>query len=281
MLNISPAGYRIGESQRLWSLWDIMRVYAQNYLNMGSKILDMTGHFSLLDGEKDPEKIKHLNEEFSRDLGKLLVLCQRLKLEVAASLLEPRLKELPKTEAEYNILIEAIYVELEKRVFIFIPPHRSEFYENNKLLAEKAKAAFPKADSELRKAGNAFAFGLSDACVHHCMGALEHGLHALAADVDVVFSVQNWQGVIDEIEKKIKEIAKGPGSGVEKKERLQFLGEAAKEFTYFKDGWRNHSAHNKVSYGEPQAQSVLTHVISFLEALSKRLSEDPLKEILA
>lgn len=264
----------ISQFRGLWSLRDFMRVFAEHYLNIGTLIHDMTGHFGLVEGAKDdPGKLAGYNAEFKKDLGRLLRLCQQLKLTVAASLIEPRLVKLPSSENEYEVLIEAIYAELGNRVFIFVPPHRSDYYEKDSLLNPAAKSAFPKATAEMRKAGNAFAFGLTNAAVYHCMGALEHGLRALAADLGLVFDVQNWQNIIDEIEKKIKESGKAPGNDQAKKVRLQFLGEAAKEFTYFKDGWRNYSAHNKVDYDEPQALAVLNHVSAFVETLSKHLKE--------
>ena len=105
------------------------------------------------------------------------------------------------------------------------------------------------------------------------MRALESGLNALASDVGVVAGVQNWQPIIDQIEAAIKAEAKQLPAGTAKTERLQFLAEAAKEFSHFKDGWRNHIAHNRSSYGEPQALTVMNHVRSFFEVLGRRLKE--------
>jgi hypothetical protein len=51
------------------------------------------------------------------------------------------------------------------------------------------------------------------------------------------------------------------------------LSEAAKEFFYFKDGWRNHVSHAKDKYDGPQAFSVLNHTSAFMKHLSMGLSE--------
>jgi hypothetical protein len=54
---------------------------------------------------------------------------------------------------------------------------------------------------------------------------------------------------------------------------MQFLSEAAKEFFYFKDGWRNYVAHGRAAYDEHQALGVLEHTRSFMNHLATRLSE--------
>jgi hypothetical protein len=61
--------------------------------------------------------------------------------------------------------------------------------------------------------------------------------------------------------------------GDAKQERLQFLAEAAKEFTYFKDGWRNHVSHGRGHYSQQAALDVLNHVAKFAEDLATRLVE--------
>jgi hypothetical protein len=105
------------------------------------------------------------------------------------------------------------------------------------------------------------------------MRVLEHGLRALANDVGLTFDVQNWQNIIDQIEAKIRELGKSLPRGVDKNERLQFLSEAAKEFVYFKDGWRNYVSHSRGTYDKHQARSVMEHVKSFMNTLSTKLTE--------
>jgi hypothetical protein len=105
------------------------------------------------------------------------------------------------------------------------------------------------------------------------MRVLEHGLRVLAKDVGKTFDVQVWQTIIDQIESAIRELGKTLPAGQAKSERLQFLSSAAKEFVFFKDGWRNYVSHNKASYDPLQAQSALGHVKTFMSVLSSRLRE--------
>jgi hypothetical protein len=84
---------------------------------------------------------------------------------------------------------------------------------------------------------------------------------------------KNWHNIIEEIESNIKNLAKGPKTPPNTVERLKFLSEAAKEFTYFKDGWRNHVSHNRMSYDASQAYSAISHVSAFMQHLSTQLKE--------
>jgi hypothetical protein len=115
--------------------------------------------------------------------------------------------------------------------------------------------------------------GHSTASVFHFMRVLEHGLRSMAANVGVDFGVQNWQTVIDQIESSIRTMAKKLPAGSQKSDRLQFLSEAAKEFSYFKDGWRNYVSHARGTYDVHQARSVMEHVRSFMTTLAAHLQE--------
>jgi len=105
------------------------------------------------------------------------------------------------------------------------------------------------------------------------MMVLERGMLALAKKLDVrKAGARAWEGIIDdiegEIEKKQKNLkAKKPS------DFLTFLSEAAKEFRYFKDAWRNHTAHGRANYDENDARKVLTHVRDFMEHISTKLRD--------
>ncbi len=59
----------------------------------------------------------------------------------------------------------------------------------------------------------------------------------------------------------------------ERDDQLQFWSEAAKEFAYLKDGWRNHVAHARTFHDEHSAMSVLNHARAFMDVLATRLRE--------
>lgn len=101
-----------------------------------------------------------------------------------------------------------------------------------------------------------------------CRSARAHGLGALSAELGVSYTIQNWQNII---EAAIRQSQKALPKGETRNARLQFLSEVAKEFTYFKDGWRNYVSHNKGTYTDSLARSVMEHVRQFTTSLAINL----------
>jgi hypothetical protein len=249
-------GERLGTTELLWSFH--------------GKYDEKTGK-TLLDGEG--------REALRIDMEEIRSLAERLELPTSMGLVEKRLSDeesLPKTSDEFLLIKEVLEGELASKLFLFAPTGRASYWENDKLLSDKAKAAFPRAAAEMRGAGNAYAAALPDGAVYYSMRALEHALRALAAEVDKNFDVQSWGEIIDQIADQITEWSSNGVPGMNKPDKnawLQFLSDAAKEFVFFKDGWRNYAMHAKVSYTDPQARRTLDHVADFIERLSERLAE--------
>ena len=117
---------------------------------------------------------------------------------------------------------------------------------------------------------------MGTAAVFHSMRAIETGIRAVAVEVGKSFDVQQWNGILNEIESVLGEWRRHgiPGlSKPEKDAKLEYLSRAAAEIGYFKDGWRNYVSHNKRPYDIGEAKSIYEHVGSFLKILSERLSE--------
>ncbi len=256
---------------------------ALNFVRLGERMQDTSLLWSVDEFCETIGGERRLNgggrKRLQARLEDLSQLADRLNLRVAGRIIARRLRKpenLPKSEDAYDAIVEVLKDDLKEKLFLFVPQERAAFWEKDNLLTDKAKAAFPNSAAELRGAGNAYAAGLAEGSIFYAMRALEHGLRALAADVGLTFDVQNWQNIISEIEAQIEGWRKNgiPGlAKADKGERLQFLSEAAKEFAYFKDGWRNYVVHAKVPYTENQAHTVLGHVTDFIERLSDRLAE--------
>ncbi len=174
---------------------------------------------------------------------------------------------------EFNILLQAIEDDTEYERFYH--------YRKDKgclvLLVPgnwaPTIAAFKNAKKDVEEAVDCYASEHETACVYHLMRVLEHGLRELAAAVNVTFDVQQWQNVIDQIENQIAWFATKFPSGITKNEWTKFYSEAARHFFFLKDAWRNHAAHNRVTYDETSAKGALEHVRDFMNHLSSRLSE--------
>jgi len=167
--------------------------------------------------------------------------------------------------------------ELKKRYFVEIAADREQWYElGANAFGAAVLGAFGSASEDIEEASKSYALERHSACVFHCMRIVGRGLKALATDVNVQFETKMWGTVISSIEGKVKEIRTNGIPGMDKAAkdaRLQFLSEAAKEFAYFKDGWRNYVFHDGPTYDQGQAASVLEHTRSFMVQLATRLSE--------
>ena len=256
---------------------------AVDFVSMGELISNAEALWGLFYVQSQSTSEERLNDEGKAilrvELQELLEISRRLDLAVTAKLIGRRLgyeDSIPETPDEFKVIIEVLKDELSSKLFLFVPSELATFWEMDDLLTDEAKAAFPSAVAELRSACNAFAASLPEGSIFYSMRAVEHGLRALATDVGLVFDVQNWQNIINEIEAKVEGYRKSGIPGLAKSEkdaRLQFLSEAAKEFAYFKDGWRNYVAHAKAPYTQHQAHTVLSHVADFIERLSAKLVE--------
>lgn len=106
------------------------------------------------------------------------------------------------------------------------------------------------------------------------MRVLEVGLTILAKELKVPFNDTNWKGAIDQIEAAIKQINKTT-AGPDWKNLEHFYSEAALQFTFFKNAWRNYVMHIHESYDEEKATQIFEHVQYFMKHLATRLKETP------
>lgn len=175
--------------------------------------------------------------------------------------------------AKVIALRNAIDTELKQYFYYQYPKQKAQVFVSWKEDWSATIRAFPSVENEIYRATDCYALGHDIASVFHSMRVLECGLRAVAADVGLKFDLQQWHNIIEQIEAGITTERKTLPKGEARNERLQFLSEAAKEFFYFKDGWRNYVSHNRADYDEHQALSVLSHVRSFMNHLASQLSE--------
>ncbi len=145
--------------------------------------------------------------------------------------------------------------------------------------------AFPSAKEDISAAVDCYALGHNHASIHHSMMVLEFGLPALANRLRVKFNPNKatWKDITRGISDRVAEersamshAAKGskPLSRPAAKRKSSYLDdceEAAIEFRYFANVWRNHIAHGRADYDDNDAKKVLEHVRTFMEVISTKL----------
>jgi len=171
-------------------------------------------------------------------------------------------------------LREAMEDELRGRKLVLVPGLKAEYCDREDLFGDRVVSAFPSAVKDIKEAGNCYAVDLNTACVFHSMRVLEKGLTALAKAVGAAYTSENWGRILERIEAKIAEMEKiSIKTNPAKLADLQFYGEAATEFKYFKNAWRNHVVHSSVRYDQEDALKIMNHVRDFMQHLSLQLSE--------
>lgn len=171
-----------------------------------------------------------------------------------------------------NALRWKIEQELRNRFFVFLDEAEAAFFREKTPFGEAVASAFPSAAYDVIEAAQCYALNRHTACVFHCMRVLEYGLRTMAEHLGKTFETQNWYNIINEIEGEIR-IRASAKKTPEKDEEMRFLSAAAKEFGYFKDGWRNYAMHGRSKYDGSQALSALNHTRDFMNNLATRLKE--------
>lgn len=296
---LTAEGDLLDRFERLIAL-DIIRVHAEDYLGIGEALERI--RTKAWEHARDPATYALITED---DLGWALSRldtlrhhCSQLRLDVSLTLLNGIIARLnndmgqrrigwERLSAEVAAVSDAISTELSRRVLIFMPPERASWFYGerkdeqglpvNPPFGGTVHEAFPSADDEIWEACRCFALARDTACIFHLMRVLESGLRCLARTLLIGLSGgEAWQNVIDLIEAQIRELQKSP-RGPKKQRVLQFCSEAAKEFVYFKDAWRNHVMHSRATYGVDESTRILGHVRDFMVLLAENGIREPKK----
>jgi hypothetical protein len=190
---------------------------------------------------------------------------------------------------ELKALRSDIRGQAKREFFYHYPRDKALMIDNAADHWAEALSAFPSIDENIMAAIDCYALGHNNASIYHSMMILECGLPALAKKLSVTFDPDKvtWHDLIAKTKAKIDdEVAaraqrpkgtKPPTTKAEKatnKKRGQFLAdcqEAAIQFGYFKDIWRNHIAHGRANYDKNDALKCLEHVRDFMEVLATKL----------
>lgn len=129
---------------------------------------------------------------------------------------------------------------------------------------------FPSALNDVQEAGRCLALGRHTAAVFHAMRILEFGLAPLGSQFSVSTDRATWHRIIEQIHDAIeaKSLAMGGGWADQ-----SFYSDAATQMTFFKDAWRNHVMHARVTFNEETAPPVIEYVRRFMAHLATKLAE--------
>lgn len=174
-----------------------------------------------------------------------------------------------------NDLMKLIDIEMEGRMFMYIPAERAQYYGIHNLFGDDVFNNFPSARFDITEAGNCFSAARGTACVFHLMRVLEIGLTALGKIFNVSLAHTNWAPAIEECEKKIRNMNQDPTWKLlpDCKDQQEFYFQAISYLGVAKDAWRNYTAHARGRYTEEEADLMIRNIRAFIKKLSERLAE--------
>lgn len=264
-------------SGKLWSLAELQRFYMASYgvaLSMLQRGMGFVAGIQFVNGDPSPEDAAILTKEITESKSAI----DELPLSAVLKAQYVRLEKRAIGGADANelmVMLREFYNNLLHEVaghwFLVIRVERREMFEQRlPPFGERVADRFPEAIQDIAAACRCYALDEWTACVFHCMRVLEHGLGAMGREVELdpdAMKLENWKNVIDQIERAIRSMEALPKS-TQKSERLRVLSAAAADFRYFKDAWRNHVSHSRVTYDERETHKVLGHVQTFMEQLA-------------
>jgi hypothetical protein len=170
-------------------------------------------------------------------------------------------------------IYETLKAELRTTLFKVVPKEKVKYNDSEWLKSNyDLQSRFPTAFRELERGGICYSLGQPTASVFHSMRALESGLCALAKPFQIPTTLENWNTIIEQIEKAVR------GLGAQAKSQLKsddekFYGAAAAHLYFVKNAWRNHVTHRLENYSDDDALKTLLRTQEFTESLCARLQE--------
>jgi HEPN domain-containing protein len=181
-----------------------------------------------------------------------------------------------------KVLDESVRFDLDEIIFLYIPEHRADFYNNHKLFGDQVATNFSDANYDIEEAGKSLALDRYTACVMHLMRSLEVALHAVGIMVglpDTIIEANNsWERLLRKINDQITNNDKSMpaanwlvrGQWTAKR---QFLVDVHAHLSSVKNAWRNPSMHLEKKYTEREAERIFRAVKDFMEHLATHLDE--------
>lgn len=283
MQQLAPSPSRLNQQQHgLVSLWDMFRLHLENYITLGANIATLRELIKSSQPGGGAQPILHHEGRALRVgvtsaavsvLGQLKDACDLLELTTSSASISAAVTQGRVGHETIECLIDVVKSEMSGRLFLRVPAERANLWESDSLLSDEARKAFPASSLEIRSAGTAYACGLWSACVFHAMRAAEDALVKISDELGIVRSgSEQWGNVIDQIEARLRDIAKKPKADQEKIEKLQPLSALLIDMRLFKDAWRNQMAHSIFGYNDTMSRDILSAVSRVLEASALRLN---------
>jgi hypothetical protein len=256
--------------------WEMEKFTAAAFYGIGQYLCEVRRNFEALDKSKASaaEPGAHAAGQGGKNLRHVQNECREIGLVISAKCIDFYFDrdQVGITLAEVieilNQLERTIRWEMEEKLFMFVPPERASRYEIKEAFGAKVAKQFRPASFDIEEAGNCYAAARWTACVFHLMRVLELGLSAFAKEFSVPSDHTNWHNIIEGIESKVRNMGNDPAKAADWKEKQERYSQAANGFMFFKDAWRNYTAHARGKYIDEEADSIYRNVRVFMQRLA-------------
>ena len=251
------------------SLYDMLRFAADDFHYISATLTNLINYSAQLrtaDGWGECTDSLQLLYGHAKKLGMPLSCNQAI---ATMDLILGQKTPLSEIRAMLHELQKRVQEELQAKMFFCVPSERAARYDIEEAFGSAVHKNFPSSSFDIKEAGNSYACGRSTACVFHLMRALEIALSAFAGLFHVPSDHTNWHNIIEGIESKIRDMGKDPNKVSDWKEKQEKYAQAANGFMFFKDAWRNYTAHARGKYTEDEADGIYRNVSSFMQKLAQ------------
>lgn len=263
----------------LTTLYDVLNFYAAAFL-AAANTLDKIW-YEIVNSQK--KALPRVREDLVSALDTLAEVLHSVEIKSLDGQIKRLGKKAANPESDW-LAVVTLLEELRHGVidvakshrFLMLSPDDTEFFLEPPI-SEGTLEKLPMIEADIIEAGKCYALDRWTASIFHSMRVLEIGLRIMAAKLGVK-PLANWYDLIKGCEKAIEEISLDT-HGTDWRQEKHFYAEAATDFRHFKDAWRNYAMHvgdprkGVRQYGKSEAWRVLTHVRSFMEHLSTRVSD--------
>ena len=284
----SSLNARERDSLELTSLWDMLRFYADRFLN----ILNLFGAMRTASEIKGAELSKngplrhmiseellHQIDEMGSHLDAMGLSMSRASLDrLRESLLSGRPVNFSSDARKLADLQSRIEDEFKSVVFLSLNYDDKRWFDPPKpLMGRAVEERFPSTLFEIDEAGKCQALGRYTAAVFHLMRVMEISLKATAACLAIPDPVKpadrNWGSILRAVKSEIdRRSSEKPPAWSMSGDRV-FFGEVYASLDSVKNSWRNSTMHVEKKYTEEEAEHIFTSVRGLMMKIAARFDE--------
>ena len=266
---------------RLWSLKEMLRAYASEFLRLGRINAALELNLELLQKVSSGNSDPGVNETWSKidDLaGEVVNAMRRLTDEINLPSVNSQCDRIEKLLASQYIredmvralraMHERVEDSLEERQFFYVKPELVSLYSSSHPFGQLVSDRFPSASFDISEAGKCQALGRSTASVFHLTRITELGLRAIHNCLGIAPpNIATWGEWLKNIR---EERSKRGNRGWSENDLFQDL---YSRLDAIKDAIRNPTIHVQTIYTEEEAKLLYDATKALMEKISSRMDE--------